>query len=92
MRRMTKPIKRLKGHQNTYTNLVRAHFASKNELIISGSEDGLIYLWDVETGSLVQKLAGHEGTVYEAVWNAREGLIASCSDDKTIKLFHQENK
>ncbi|KAL0485292.1 WD repeat-containing protein [Acrasis kona] len=89
MRRMSKPLRRFKGHQNTYTNLIRAHFASKNELILSGSEDGLIYAWDSETGSLIQELGGHEGTVYEAVWNPQKGLIASCSDDKTVRVFHQ---
>jgi len=42
-------IYRYTGHQNTSKNLIRSHFASSDNLIISGSEDGLVYIWPRES-------------------------------------------
>ncbi|KAI8331441.1 WD40-repeat-containing domain protein [Choanephora cucurbitarum] len=84
--RMVRPIRKLKGHQNTSKNFVRAHFANNN-LIMGGSEDGIVYIWDQETGEVLQRLRGHSGVVYEAAWHAKQGLLASCSDDQTVKVW-----
>ncbi|KAL1411072.1 hypothetical protein Q8F55_002019 [Vanrija albida] len=45
--RMQRNIYRYTGHQNTSKNVIRAGFASST-LIASGSEDGLVYLWERE--------------------------------------------
>jgi COMPASS component SWD3 len=84
--RMVRPIRKLKGHQNTSKNFVRANFADNN-LIVGGSEDGIVYIWDQETGEVLQKLRGHSGVVYDAAWNAKQGMLASCSDDQTVKVW-----
>ncbi|ORX53227.1 WD40 repeat-like protein [Hesseltinella vesiculosa] len=88
--RSGKPIRRLKGHQNTSKNFVRASFADSN-LIVGGSEDGIVYLWDLGTGEILQKLRGHKGVVYETAWNAKQGLLASCSDDQTVNIWSYED-
>lgn len=42
-------IYRYTGHQNTSKNIIRCCFAnSESSLIASGSEDGLVYLWERE--------------------------------------------
>ncbi|KAI9143299.1 WD40-repeat-containing domain protein [Paraphysoderma sedebokerense] len=87
--RMVRPIRRFKGHQNTSKNFIRAGFAH-NSLIVGGSEDGIVYIWDQEKGSVLQKLKSHTGIVYNAVWNARQSLLVSCSDDKTLKTWHYD--
>ncbi|KAI8874699.1 WD40 repeat-like protein, partial [Backusella circina FSU 941] len=84
--RMVRPIRKLKGHQNTSKNFIRANFADNN-LIVGGSEDGIVYIWDQDTGEVLQKLRGHNGVVYEAAWNAKQGMLASCSDDQTVKVW-----
>ncbi|KAI8640990.1 WD40-repeat-containing domain protein [Parasitella parasitica] len=84
--RMVRPIRKLKGHQNTSKNFVRANFADNN-LIVGGSEDGIVYIWDQDTGEVLQKLRGHSGVVYDAAWNAKQGMLASCSDDQTVKVW-----
>lgn len=84
--RMVRPIRKLKGHQNTSKNFVRAKFADNN-LIVGGSEDGIVYIWDQETGEVLQKLRGHQGVVYDSAWNAKQGMLASCSDDQTVKVW-----
>ena len=71
-----KPIRRFIGHQNTYTNFVRACFGPSQNLVIGGSEDGFVYIWDMSTGNILQRLGGHKDTTYQPVWNANQGLIA----------------
>ncbi|KAI9030913.1 WD40-repeat-containing domain protein [Phycomyces nitens] len=89
--RMVRPIRKLKGHQNTSKNFVRAGFADNN-LIVGGSEDGNVYIWDQATGEVLQKLRGHSGVVYEAAWNAKQSMLASCSDDQTVKVWWYDDK
>ncbi|KAG0171159.1 hypothetical protein DFQ30_001382 [Apophysomyces sp. BC1015] len=89
--RMVRPMRKLKGHQNTSKNFVRANFADNN-LIVGGSEDGNVYIWDQGTGEVLQKLRGHSGVVYDAAWNAKQGMLASCSDDQTVKVWWYDEK
>ncbi|CDS02671.1 hypothetical protein LRAMOSA00076 [Lichtheimia ramosa] len=89
--RMVRPIQKLKGHQNTSKNFIRSCFAD-NSLIVGGSEDGVVYIWDQDTGEVLQKLRGHSGVVYEAAWNAKQGLLASCSDDQTVRVWCYDEK
>ncbi|WFD00385.1 hypothetical protein MYAM1_003134 [Malassezia yamatoensis] len=119
--RMLRPLQRFKGYQNTSKNFIRCSFAHPS-LVISGSEDGLVYLWDQESSNVLQTLEGHgfesgytDGTlirnslssngreeslpashayysrkqvvVYSAVWNKVQGLLASCADDGTVRLW-----
>ncbi len=83
---MLRPIKRFKGHQNTCKNFIRAGFAG-DSLVLGGSEDGIVYIWDTMQGNLVEQMSGHGGIVYDAVWNNRQSLLASCSEDGTIKTW-----
>jgi COMPASS component SWD3 len=51
-----------------------------------------VYIWDQDTGEVLQKLKGHTGIVYNAVWNQKQSLFVSCSDDKTLKTWwYDEN-
>ncbi|RIB15535.1 WD40-repeat-containing domain protein [Gigaspora rosea] len=89
--RTGRPITRLKGHQNTSKNFIRARFANK-PLIVGGSENGVVYIWDQDTGEVLQKLRGHVGIVYDTTWNPKQNLFVSCSDDKTLKSWcYDEN-
>ncbi|KAF8609924.1 WD40 repeat-like protein [Ceratobasidium sp. AG-I] len=59
------------------------------DFILSGSEDQRIYVWRRDTGALLEVLSGHgAGCVNDVAWNPREpGLFASCSDDRTVRLW-----
>ncbi|PWZ01158.1 WD40 repeat-like protein [Testicularia cyperi] len=56
--RMLRPLKRFKGHQNTSKNFIRSSFAHTS-LLVGGSEDGMIYMWDQESSEVLQTLEGH---------------------------------
>lgn len=81
--RQCRPVRRFKGHQNTSKNFIKAEFGPRERLITGGSEDGFVYLWDVDTEEIVRKVGPANGPVYSAVWNSRRGLLASCCHDGT---------
>jgi len=85
--RMSRPIKKFKGHQNTSRNFVRSCFGTNGQCVIGGSEDGVVYIWDLESGSVLKKLTGHEGIVYHTAWSQYQSLLLSCSHDNTAKVW-----
>ncbi|KAJ2520744.1 hypothetical protein H4217_001845 [Coemansia sp. RSA 1939] len=84
--RSLKRLRRYKGHQNTSKNFIRSDFIG-DSLVVGGSEDGMVYIWDRESTSVVQRLDGHKGIVYEAKWNPKRGILCSASDDWTLKTW-----
>ena len=77
-----------------WKNFIRTKFAA-NSFITGGSEDGFVYIWDVDTGDLIQRLKGHQGVVYDVAWNQNQSLLISCSDDHNILAWNykdSENK
>ncbi|KAI9362948.1 WD40-repeat-containing domain protein [Zopfochytrium polystomum] len=84
--RTVQPVMRYKGHQNTSKNFIRSGFAGES-LIVGGSEDGIMHIWDAEKGTLLSRLSGHGGAVYSASWNPVQSFFCSCSEDRTIKTW-----
>ncbi|KAJ1496961.1 hypothetical protein HMI55_004027 [Coelomomyces lativittatus] len=85
--RMFRTLSKLKGHQHTSKNFLRAHFAQPG-VILGGSEDHLGYIWDQHSGDILKTLAIHQGIVYNVRWHAKQALFASCSDDQTIVTWY----
>ena len=66
-------------------SLVSLALDSSGELVVAGSEDSFeIFLWSMQTGKLLDVLAGHEGPVTSVVFSPTQpGFLASGSWDKT---------
>ena len=56
-------------------------------LLISGSLDNTVKLWDVKTGLMLQSLAGHSDEVTSVEFSPDGKLLASGSLDGTIILW-----
>ncbi|KAI5854194.1 WD40-repeat-containing domain protein [Tricharina praecox] len=68
--------------------VIRGCLGGANEnFVLSGSEDSNIYVWHKQNGQLVEKLAGHTGTVNCVAWNPSNAqMFASAGDDRTIRM------
>ncbi len=73
----------LQGHQSSVSSVT---FAQGK--LISGSFDGTIKIWDLETGACTQTLQGHQSWVRCLAF--AQGKLVSGSDDRTIKIWDLE--
>lgn len=72
-KRNGKMLQGFSGHVNTELR-VRSCFAEREEYVVSGSEDGIVWCWDLVSGECKAKLSGHgEG---------KGGKAVSCVDTK----------
>jgi WD40 repeat protein len=77
--------------------------ANKSTVIVSGSKDLTVRVWDFKSGHLLFELLGHTACVFEvALIRAKESplakpgqgiapgtpIIVSCSEDTTVKLWN----
>ena len=49
--------------------------------------DKLIKLWDSRTGEFIQNFEGHTKGISDIAWSSNSTLLASGSDDKTVRLW-----
>ena len=50
--------------------------------------DKLIKLWDSRTGEFLQNFEGHTKGISDIAWSSSSDLLASGSDDKTVRLWN----
>ncbi|KAJ2557605.1 SCF ubiquitin ligase complex subunit cdc4, partial [Coemansia sp. RSA 1933] len=72
----------LEGHSDS----VRA-VAAYGNIVVSGSYDCTIRVWDATTGACLQRLEGHTAKVYTIVLDSDMHLIMSGSMDGTIRVW-----
>ncbi|XP_066476131.1 periodic tryptophan protein 2 homolog [Tiliqua scincoides] len=61
---------------------------SSGEIISAGSQDSFeIFVWSVQSGRLLDVLAGHEGPISSLSFNPMKCVLASASWDKTVRLW-----
>jgi mitogen-activated protein kinase organizer 1 len=75
-----------KGHVNTRYRLCST-FSRSEASVISGSEDGVIYIWDVLSGNVTARLAEHKQAVNCVEWHPNKDAFLSASMDCTLRLW-----
>lgn len=83
-----------RGHANSRYSIPAAFSVTNGKYIVSGSEDNCVYLWDLQSRKMVQKLEGHTDTVIGVSCHPTENMIASCAleNDKTVKVWVQKDE
>src|SRR4051794_27630976 len=77
-------VRTLKGHQGS---VMAVAFSPDGKILVSGSRDKTIKLWNARTGELQRTLSEHTADVYDVTFSPTGKLLASGSRDKTIKLW-----
>jgi len=87
-------LKTYTGHVNTKYCIPAAFSITNGKYIVSGSEDKCVYLWDLQSRRIVQKLEGHTDTVIAVSCHPIENMIASgaLDNDKTVKVWVQKEE
>lgn len=75
------------GHTDTVTSV---GFNFNGTLLLTGSYDGNVRIWDVETGTLVQTLDGPEDVEW-ASWHNKGNAVLAGSKDGTIWMWLSHN-
>lgn len=70
---------------------------NREELVLSGSDDGYVYIWKLETGQLMTRVRAHHGLCNSVDWNRfykppKQGkdygnYWCSVGDDKLVKIW-----
>ena len=60
---------------------------AQEDLIVSGSNDCKIKVWDANTGACLRTLTGHDYLVRALSFDPRSGRLVSGSYDKTVKVW-----
>ncbi|KAI0448738.1 periodic tryptophan protein 2 [Xylaria acuta] len=77
----------------TFTAPTRLSFSCmavdpSGEVVAAGSLDSFdIHIWSVQTGQLLDQLAGHEGPISSLAFAPNGGLLASGSWDRTARVW-----
>ncbi|CCT66781.1 uncharacterized protein FFUJ_03605 [Fusarium fujikuroi IMI 58289] len=68
--------------------VIGCRFGGDDEsLVLTGGDDGYIFIWDRETGNLVSRVKAHSALCNDIVVHPLcSSLFASCSDDGTFAL------
>ncbi|WVQ74624.1 hypothetical protein IAR50_004225 [Cryptococcus sp. DSM 104548] len=77
------------GHIQTKFLIRSCYGGKKDQFVLSGSEDGHVYVWHGSSAQPTEVLAGHTSSVNSVAWNpvASRRIFASCSDDKTVRIW-----
>ncbi|HEY9836930.1 MAG TPA: WD40 repeat domain-containing serine/threonine-protein kinase, partial [Vampirovibrionales bacterium] len=62
-------------------------FSAQSRMIASGNDQGIVALWDLETGEFVQKIPAHEQGILSIAIATDGQILASGSMDGTVKLW-----
>ncbi len=87
-----KSLKLYTRHKNEKYCLFANFSVTGSKWIVCGSEDNCVYLWNLQTKEIVQKLEGHSDVVMCCACHPKENIIASgaLENDKTIKLWRSD--
>ena len=69
------------------TDVMTVSFSSEGSRLASGRRDGLIQLWDVATGQLLQTFRGHVDAISSVSFSPDGLSIASTGKDATVRLW-----
>lgn len=78
------------GHRVLQT-LIRCNFSpaktTGQQYAYTGSADGSVFIYDLLTGEIVNKLLGHQSIVRDVSWHPEQPLLISSSWDHSVRAW-----
>jgi WD40 repeat protein len=74
----------LTGHENQVTSI---RYSPDSKLLVSGSQDQTVYVWDTQECTSLHILYGHSDTVTSVDFSSDNNFIASGSQDQTVRIW-----
>ncbi|MCL7050428.1 hypothetical protein MKW94_008575, partial [Papaver nudicaule] len=62
-------------------------WSADSRLLLSGSKDSTLKVWDIQKQKLKQDLPGHEDEVFAVDWSPDGEKVASGGKDRVMKLW-----
>ncbi|KAI1313461.1 WD repeat-containing protein 83 [Mortierella claussenii] len=78
-----------KGHKNSKYK-IRSCLSNSDAHVISGSEDGRIFIWDLMEGNVVHKIEAHSKIVSAIAYHPTEDRMCSASVDGSVKTWSSQ--
>lgn len=75
----------LRGHNHFVSDVV---ISSDGQFCLSGSWDGTLRLWEINSGKTTRRFVGHSKDVLSVAFSVDNRQIVSASRDKSIKLWN----
>jgi len=76
----------LEGHERG-VNCVDYYPSGDKPYILSGADDQTVKIWDYQTKSIVHSLDGHTNNVCAVMFHPKLPIIASASEDGTVRIW-----
>lgn len=85
------PCRRFHGHKSEQTDIKEARFfGSGNQVVLSGSDDGFVYIWSATTSELLTRVKADEQIVNCVLPHPYRSMIIASGIDSTIKVLTPE--
>lgn len=89
--RMSEAVNLLRGHQNTSKHFVRACFGPDDRTVLSGSDDGKIYVFGATSGSILESFPAHQKGSYGMVYCESMHAFVSHGEDNVIQIWDEKS-
>ena len=77
--------------QFEHTDIVYiANLSSDGDILLTGTDEKDVFLWDFETGEKILQAKGHTAAVYNALFSPDQSTILSVSQDQSIRQWNPE--
>jgi len=77
------------GHKKSVTSVA---FSPDGQIIVSGSLDRRVRLWDLQGNPIGKPFRGHKGSVWSVAFSPDGQMIVSGSNDNTVRLWNLQGE